>query len=88
MLGRPSSGVNSTRPRLKPLVIEHGRAGLSRTICTEAPYGQESRPILTKGGLAIEAGSGSKFFLNAEKLVVFGDAVGAAGGAGQPTSPH
>src|SRR5215469_14956397 len=41
---------------------------------TRAASGLEQR------GFAVEAGAGTEFFLNAEELVVFGDAVGARGG--------
>src|SRR5713101_9589241 len=47
-----------------------------------APCYRESKLILTKGSFAVEAGGGAEFLFDAEELVVFGDAVGAAGGAG------
>src|SRR5216684_5214264 len=47
-----------------------------------APCDRESKLILTKGSFAVEAGGGTEFLFDAEELVVFGDAVGAAAGAG------
>src|SRR5260370_34833926 len=37
---------------------------------------------LAKRSCAMEAGGGAQLFLDAEKLIVLGDGVGAAGGAG------
>ena len=37
---------------------------------------------LAEQGSAWETGGGAEFFFDAQELVVFGDAVGAAGGAG------
>ena len=40
------------------------------------------RSFLAEGRFAVEACGGTEFFLDAKKLIVFGDAVGTAGGAG------
>src|SRR3981189_2691663 len=37
---------------------------------------------LAQGGFAVEAGGGACFLFDAQELIVFGGAVGAAGGAG------
>jgi len=43
---------------------------------------EQSGFVLTKCGLAMEAGGGAELFFDAEELIVLGDAVGAAGRAG------
>src|SRR6266849_10702749 len=81
MLGRPVRRVNSTRPSSRPLKIQCTRAGFSSTGCAWSARLSRIKTFLTKGSFAVEAGGGAEFLFDAEELVVFGDAIGAAGGA-------
>src|SRR5882672_212456 len=70
--------------------VDQSREGFDiRALCETNPYvvpirkrigGRAHGNVLIQGSLSVEAGGGAQFFLDAEELVVLGDAVGAAGG--------
>src|SRR6267378_52751 len=83
----PSMKGSSTR---NAMLISPARASTSalcaRRILTSFLSGSElaaalMESSLIQGSLSVEAGGGAQFFLDAEELIVLGDAVGAAGGA-------
>src|SRR5260370_9945052 len=55
---------------------------MDSSCCAGAPCYRESRGDLTEGSFAVEASGLAEFFLDAKELVVFGDTIGAACGAG------